>query len=131
MPSRKNRAAVRRSGRNRSNQQADAMTDAVCRLVNQWIESYRDELYLAVPLDRLLKLMNSYLEEVGEEGLDNVKITKEDVKKCIDDTVKLVVADNGREVLWLWGGRLFRDVINKIIAVAGREGEAAVVAGII
>ena len=75
--------------------------------------------------------MNSYLEEVGEEGLDNVKITKEDVKKCIDDTVKLVVADNGREVLWLWGGRLFRDVINKIIAVAGREGEAAVVAGII
>jgi len=75
--------------------------------------------------------MNSYLEEVGEEGLDVSEVTKEDVKKCIDGTVKLVVADNGREVLWLWGGRLFRDVVSKIIAVAGREGEAAVAAGII
>ena len=127
MPSRKNRAAARRSRRNRSKTQADA----VCRYIRQWIDAYRNDMYLAIALDRLLELMNSYLEEVGEEGLDNVKITKEDVKKCIDGTVKVVAADNGREVLWLWGGRLFRDVINKIIAVAGREGEAVVVAGII
>jgi hypothetical protein len=127
MPSRKNRAAARRSRRNRSKPQADA----VCRYIRQWIDTYRNDMYIAVALDRLLQLMNSYLEEVGEEGLDNVKITKEDVKKCIDSTVKVVAADNGREVLWLWGGRLLRDVINKIIAMAGREGEAAVAAGII
>lgn len=106
------------------------MKDAICRFVKQWIESYRGELYLAVPLDRLLDLMNSYLEELGEDGLDVSEVTKEDVKKCLknDDTVEVVSTKDGNEVLWLWGGRLLKDMINKIAELADRWGEAAVAA---
>jgi hypothetical protein len=102
------------------------MTDAVCRFVNQWIESYRDELYLAVPLDKLLELMNSYLEEVGGDGVSEV--TKEDVKKCLGDTVEIVSTKGGREVLWLWGGRRLRDMVGRVAELADRWGEVAATA---
>ncbi len=85
---------------------------ALCRHIRQWIDSYRDELYIAVALDRLIDLMNSYLEEVGEEDLDATKITKEDVKKCLDDTVKIIASREGREVLWLWNGHMLLNLIN-------------------
>jgi len=104
------------------------MTDAVCRLVNQWIESYRSELYLAVPLDRLLELMNSYLEEVGEDGLDVSEVTKEDVKMCLDDTVEIVSTKDGGEVLWLWAGRRFKDMVGRVAELADRWGEVAATA---
>jgi len=106
------------------------MTDAVCRFVNQWIESYRDELYLAVPLDKLLELMNSYLEEAGGDGLDVSEVTKEDVKMCLknDDTVEIVSTKDGREVLWLWGGRRLRDMVSRVAELADRWGEVAATA---
>ncbi len=105
------------------------MSNALCRHVRQWIDSYRDELYIAVALDRLIELMNSYLEEVGEE--DATEVTKEDVKKCLDDTVKIIASREGGEVLWLWSGQMLSDLINKVAELADREGEAAVTAGII
>jgi hypothetical protein len=100
----------------------------ICRYIKEWIDSYRSELYLAIAIDKLLDLMNSYLEDVGEEGLP--KITKEDVEMCLknDNTVKIIAVKDGGKVLWLWEGPHLSDMINKIAELADRWGEATVAA---
>jgi len=98
-----------------------------CRHVKQWIDNYRSDLYVAVALDKLVKMINDYLDTIGEKG----GISKEDVKMCLkyDDTVKIVEVDN-KEVLWLWHGWRLYDLMHKAARVAAKEGEAAVAAGI-
>ncbi|MFZ8838696.1 MAG: hypothetical protein ACO2PM_07115 [Pyrobaculum sp.] len=99
----------------------------VCRHIKEWIDGYRGELYLAIALDKILNLMNSYLEDAGEEGS---KITKEDVEMCLknDSTAKIIAVKDGSEVLWLWDGPLLPDMISKIAEMADRWGEAAAAA---
>jgi hypothetical protein len=100
----------------------------ICKHIKEWIDGYRSELYLAVALDKLLDLMNSYLEDVGINDIP--EITKEDVKTCLknDSTVKIITVKDGGEVLWLWDGPYLSDMINKIAELTDRWGEAVVAA---
>jgi hypothetical protein len=104
---------------------------ATCVYIRRWIDSLRSNLHLAVSVEKLLDLMNGYLEEVGEDDLDISKVTKEDLKRCLkyDDTVKFIETKKG-EVLWLWDGWRLHNLINRIIEVAAEEGKAEVVAGL-
>jgi hypothetical protein len=107
------------------------MNDAVCVYIRRWIDSLRSDLYVAVSIERLLHLLNGYLEEVGEDDLDVAKVAKEDLKRCLkyDDTVKFVETKKG-EVLWLWDGWRLHNLIDRIVEMASKEGEVAVTAGI-
>ncbi|MFZ8808102.1 MAG: hypothetical protein ACO2PN_08340 [Pyrobaculum sp.] len=98
-----------------------------CRHVEQWINDYRSDLYVAVTLDKLVDMINDYLDTIGEKG----KITKEDIKTCLrhDDTVRIVPVGD-KEVLWLWHGWRLYNLIDKVAELAMKEGEVAVAAGI-
>jgi len=103
------------------------MTDDVCVYIRRWIDSLRGDLYVAVSAERLLELMNGYLEEVGEDDLDVSEVTKEDLKRCLkhDDTIRFATKD-GKEVLWLWGGWRLHSLIDRVIEIAAEEGEVDV-----
>jgi len=98
-----------------------------CRHVEQWIDDYRSDLYVAVALDKLVDMINDYLDTIGEKG----EITKEDIKTCLryDDTVRIVPVGD-KEVLWLWHGWRLYGLMDKVAELATKEGEVAVVAGI-
>jgi len=101
---------------------------AVCAEVKNWIDDLRRDMYMAMVLDRFIDLVNGYLETVAQEhGAEAVKIAKDDVGACLkyDDTVKIVKAKNGVEVLWLWGGWRLYEVVDRIIEFTAKEGEAA------
>jgi hypothetical protein len=102
----------------------------ICRYIYQWIDDLRNDLYVAVRIDRFLQLANGYLEEVGVDDIDGEleSVSESDLKECIkyDSTVKIVKARDGTEVLILWGDWRLYDLVNKIIEVAAKEGETAV-----
>ena len=97
---------------------------AVCRYVRRWINVLRSDLCVAISLDKLLKLLNGYLKEVGYGNLEAV--TVDDLKKCLnrDRTVEIFSKD-GKEVVWLWSGQRRRELINRIVDVAVKEEEVA------
>ncbi len=99
---------------------------SVCRFVRQWIAGLRRDMYVAVTVDELLEQMNGFLRDVGYGKLES--ITEGELKECLKHipTVEVIVKD-GKEILWLWGGRLRSRLINKIIEKTVRDGEAAVV----
>jgi hypothetical protein len=101
------------------------MTD-VCRYVRQWVNSLRRDMCVAISVDELLELMNSYLEAVGYGSLE--KVTESGLKECLkrNKTVEAVVKD-GKEVLWLWGGRRRRELLDRIVEMAVKNGEVSVV----
>jgi hypothetical protein len=104
------------------------MKRAVCRYIREWIDSLRKDLYAAVSMERFLQMLNGFLEDVGEEGVEP-PITREDVLACLkrDKAIKIVSSKDGKEVLMLWD---VDDLIDKIIEAAAREGEAAVLEGV-
>jgi hypothetical protein len=104
----------------------------VCSEVKNWIDDLRSDMYVAVAVDRLVGLINGYLETAAQEhGAEAIKITKEDVYVCLkyDDTVRMMDVD-GKEVLWLWDGWRLYSLIHKAARMAAKEGEVAVAAGI-
>jgi hypothetical protein len=100
---------------------------AACKHVRHWIDDYRSDLYIAVALDKLIEMINGYLNTIGEKG----EITKEDIKMCLryDDTVRIVSVGD-KEVLWLWHGWRLYGLMDKVAELATKEGEVAVVVGI-
>jgi len=102
-----------------------AMTD-VCRYVRRWINSLRKDECIAISVDELLELMNTYLKAVGYGNLE--KVAGSDLKECLkrSKTVEMVVKDGG-EVLWLWGGRRRRELFDMIIQKAVKDGKVYVV----
>jgi hypothetical protein len=98
----------------------------VCRFVRLWITGLRRDMCVAVSVDELLEQLNGFLEDVGYGRLE--KVTESELKECLKhiSTVEVVVKD-GKEVLWLWGGRLRGRLFNKIIEKAAENGEAGVV----
>jgi len=101
------------------------MTD-VCRYVRRWINSLRKDECIAISVDELLELMNTYLKAVGYGNLE--KVAEGDLKECLkrSKTVEMVVKDGG-EVLWLWGGRRRRELFDMIIQKAVKDGKVYVV----
>ncbi len=98
----------------------------VCRFVRLWITGLRRDMCVAVSVDELLEQMNGFLEDVGYGKLE--KVTEGEVKECLKhiSTVEILVKD-GKEVLWLWGGRLRSRLFNRIIEKAVENGEVVVV----
>jgi len=102
------------------------MTDAsICRYIRRWISVLRRQLTAAITVDELLKILNGYLRDVGYGRLE--RVTEDELKECLRriNTVE-VIAKGGKEVVWLWGGRRLRELINRIVDVAVQEGEVVV-----
>jgi hypothetical protein len=100
------------------------MRRAKCRFIREWINELKNDLFIAVSVENLLRAMNEYLEMMGEEGV----VTREAILNCLKrdesiKSIKIVTAKNGKEVLWLWNGRHLDDLINRVIEVAAEEGE--------
>lgn len=93
---------------------------AKCRYVRRWISTLRSELYAAVSMERLLELLNGYLEDVGEDGVEG-PLTRDDVAACLKDAK--IVTKGGREVVLLWGPD---DLIGKVVEAAAENGEAVI-----
>jgi hypothetical protein len=92
--------------------------NAICEKVVDLIISLRSDLYVALPLDQFVSMLND----------PEPKVTEADVKACakFDDTIKIVRVGN-REIMWLWGDwRLYR-LIDKIIELASEYGEIVVI----
>jgi hypothetical protein len=90
----------------------------ICEKVGDLISSLRSDLYVALPLDQFVSMLN------GPE----TKVTEADVRACIkiDDTVK-IVNTGGREIMWLWGDWRLHWLIDKILELANEYGEVVVV----
>jgi hypothetical protein len=101
-----------------------AMTD-VCRFVRWWIAGLRRDMCVAISIDELLEQMNGFLRDVGYGKLEAV--TESELKECLKhiNTVEIIIKD-GKEVVWLWGGRLRRRLFNKIVEKAAEDGEVVV-----
>jgi hypothetical protein len=97
-----------------------------CRYINSWIDDLRSDLYVAISVEKLLKMMNEYLRDVGKDGVGTV--TRGDLEMCIkfDDTVRIVKAGEDAEVLLLWSGWRLEQLVSRIIGIAAKEGEALV-----
>ena len=82
----------------------------------------RRQLTAAITVDTFLKILNGYLEDVGYGKLE--KVTEDELKECLRriGTVEVIVKD-GKEVVWLWGGRRLRELVNRIVDIATQEGE--------
>jgi hypothetical protein len=97
----------------------------VCRYIRRWISALRRQLTAAITVDKLLKILNGYLEDVGYGRLE--KVAEDELKECLRriGTVEIIVKD-GKEVVWLWGGRRMRELVNRIVEMTARGGEVAV-----
>jgi hypothetical protein len=95
---------------------------SVCRYIRQWIGVLRRQLAAAITVDKLLKILNGYLRDVGYGKLE--KVTEDELKECLRriGTVEVIVKD-GKEVVWLWSGRRLRELVNRIVDIAVQEGE--------
>jgi hypothetical protein len=93
--------------------EADARTAEVCSKVAGLIDDMRSDVYLAVRIDRFVEAVNNALQvEAEERGKETMQATAEDVKKCLihDESVKIVSA-GGHEVLWLWNGEAYVNLL--------------------
>ena len=104
--------------------QTGAMTD-VCRYIRKWINSLRKEACVAITVDALLEQLNTYLEVVGYGDLK--KVAESDLKECLKRSKTVEMIKDGKEVLWLWGGRRRRELFDVIIQKAVKDGEVYVV----
>jgi len=97
---------------------------SVCRYIRRWIGALRRQLTAAITVDELLKTLNGYLRDVGYGKLE--KVTEDELKECLRriGTVEVIVKD-GKEVVWLWGGRRLRELVNRIVDIAAQEGEVS------
>jgi hypothetical protein len=90
--------------------EADARIAEVC---SKLIDDMRSDVYLAVRIDHFVEAINNALQvEAEERGKEPIQATAEDVKKCLmhDKSVKIVSA-GGHEVLWLWNGEAYVNLL--------------------
>ena len=102
---------------------------AICTKVSELIRDLRADKYLAIHMDEFVGWVNMRLRLAAEEGRGGIaKATAEDVKECIryDTTVKVVKAKDA-EVLWLWEGWHYYDLVRSVAEIAA-ETRAALVA---
>jgi hypothetical protein len=97
---------------------------SVCRYIRQWIRHLRRQLAIAITVDKFLKLLNGYLQEFGYGKLEMV--TEDELKECLRHIAVEIIVKDGKEVVWLWGGRLRRRLFNRIIDATIQEGEVGV-----
>ena len=93
--------------------EADARIAEVCSKVAGLIDDMRSDAYLAVRIDDFVEAINKALQvEAEERGEEPIQVTAEDVKKCLmyDESVKIVGVDS-REVLWLWNGAVYMNML--------------------
>jgi len=100
-----------------------------CEKIRRGIEDLRQDLYIAVSIDDLVKYVNESIRaDVEMRGAESVEITKEDVKMCIkyDDSIKVVETRNGKEVLWLWHGYKFYEFMHDVAEIASKYSDVTV-----
>jgi hypothetical protein len=102
-----------------------AANTSVCRYIRQWISVLRRQMTVAITTDELLKKLNGYLRDVGYGRLE--RVTEDELKQCLKhiSTVE-IITKSGKEVVWLWGSRLRRRLLNMIIDIVIQEGEVNV-----
>jgi hypothetical protein len=101
----------------------------ICTKVNELIRDLRADKYLAIHMDEFVGWVNMRLQLDAEEGRGwFVKATADDVKECIryDTTVKVVKAKD-TEVLWLWEGWYYYELVRSVAETAA-EARATLVA---
>jgi hypothetical protein len=98
----------------------------VCREVNNLVSDLRSDLVLAMRMDEFVGTVNRGLQvgaELRGEALQ-LMATPEHVKHCLkhDDSVKIIVAEDGGEALWLWGGWYMHHLVYRVTRNALRYG---------
>ena len=89
----------------------------VCSRVKQLIDDLRSDLLIALTLDRFVVYVNDPKLPA---------ITKDDVKACLkyDDTVEIVNV-NGKEIVLLWSGWRFHELVDRAVDLVNKYGEDA------
>jgi hypothetical protein len=102
-------------------------TPAICAKVNELIRDLRADKYLAIHMDEFVEWVNTRLQ-LDEEGRGWIRVTADDVKECIryDATVKVVKVKD-TEVLWLWEGWYYYELVRSVAETAA-EARATLVA---
>jgi hypothetical protein len=97
---------------------------SACRYIRQWIRHLKRRLAIAIKVDEFLKLLNDYLQEFGYGKLEEV--TEDELKQCLRHVAVEIIVKDGKEVVWLWGGRLRHRLFDRIIEMAAKNGEVSV-----